>query len=116
MSQAPNRYGGFSKCQAGTPTQKQKFNEQPLGALSLLRTVVPESLRHAGPKGLARARLLESVVGKTEQETQPEERGPGVARARHTVGALKCSFSSQENEDWRKRRGERKLQQRKWKL
>ena len=67
MSQAPNRYGGFSKCQAGTPTQKQKFNEQPLGALSLLRTVVPESLRHAGPKGLARARLLESVVGRAEQ-------------------------------------------------
>ena len=38
-----------------------------MGALSLLRTVVPESLKHAGPKGLARARLLESVVGRAEQ-------------------------------------------------
>ena len=82
MSQAPNRYGGFSKCQAGTPTQKQKFNEQPLGALSLLRTVVPESLRHAGPKGLARARLLESVVGRAEQG---EGLAMGWSRGERTV-------------------------------
>ena len=50
-----------------TDIETKKFNGQPLGALSLLRTVVPESLRHAGPKGLARARVLESVVGRAEQ-------------------------------------------------
>ena len=53
-----------------------------MGALSLLRRVVPASLRHTGPKGLARARALELSVGWAEQS---EGLAMGWSRGDRTV-------------------------------